>query len=605
LPTFGAETSLVVSGPLDEGRKASLLQFDFEQITGAVGDDALDSAALELSIDRVGDSWQGAELRVHAVTAAWTERGATWTCANDTDHSEAGKTRNDCDAHDKWMFDAGDGAEPPFQVEPTGSVAIESDPRRTVRVDVTDAVRRALDGGDHRGWLLSLDVTGRDAWARFDSREGGAPPRLTLEVQRPEPGDAGRACVSTMTHESECNGSDDDCDGTVDEDFVASTTSCGRGPCVAQGQLVCRNGRTTDTCAAGDPLSSTDATCDAVDDDCDGSVDEDFVASEITCGVGGCARSGERTCVDGTVREICVAGAPEDDDAQCDGVDSDCDGDTDEAYGASLTACEQDGCSATGTLECLGGAEVNTCETNPVCVAEVDCADDADNDGDGLTDCDDLDCESAVACGGAPILDRTVATELFSATRFLYEGANPKQTGVAADTIDPRRVALVRGYVSDRQGDPLTGVTVRVEGHPELGQTQTQSDGTFTLVVNGGEPLRLGYRLDGHIPAWRRVTPQWRQWHWADDLVLVRRSAVSAQVTPGAETMQAAIGEMTEDEDGMRRPVVMVPPDTLAEAVMEDGSRAQLSNLTMRTTEFTVGETGSAAMPAALPDSSA
>ena len=86
----------------------------------------------------------------------------------------------------------------------------------------------------------------------------------------------------------------------------------------------------------------------------------------------------------------------------------------------------------------------------------------------------------------APSLNLTVATDLASATAFLYTGANPIQTGVAAGTIEAKRVVLARGKVLQRNGNPLSGVTVSVLDHPELGQTLSRADGMFDLVINGG-----------------------------------------------------------------------------------------------------------------------
>jgi hypothetical protein len=45
----------------------------------------------------------------------------------------------------------------------------------------------------------------------------------------------------------------------------------------------------------------------------------------------------------------------------------------------------------------------------------------------------------------APALDRSVATNLATATAFLYTGSTPIQTGMAPGTIDPKRAAVLRG----------------------------------------------------------------------------------------------------------------------------------------------------------------
>jgi len=66
---------------------------------------------------------------------------------------------------------------------------------------------------------------------------------------------------------------------------------------------------TVDRCTPGgcrhDP-SSVDATCDGVDDDCDGSFDEDFAGVATTCGFGTCASTGATSCVNGQVVDSCA-----------------------------------------------------------------------------------------------------------------------------------------------------------------------------------------------------------------------------------------------------------------------------------------------------------
>ena len=93
----------------------------------------------------------------------------------------------------------------------------------------------------------------------------------------------------------------------------------------------------------------------------------------------------------------------------------------------------------------------------------------------------------------APALDRSVATNLATATAFLYTGSTPIQTGMAPGTIDPKRAAVLRGRVTDRSGASLPGVTLTVLAHPEFGQTLSRADGMFDLAVNGGGVLTLSY----------------------------------------------------------------------------------------------------------------
>ena len=97
------------------------------------------------------------------------------------------------------------------------------------------------------------------------------------------------------------------------------------------------------------------------------------------------------------------------------------------------------------------------------------------------------------------------------ATAFLYTGPNPIQTGVAEGTIDPVRVAVIRGRVLDRQDNPLPGVNITVHNHSEFGQTMSRADSRFDMAVNGGGQLTLQYAKDSYLPAQRQVDTPWHR----------------------------------------------------------------------------------------------
>ena len=108
--------------------------------------------------------------------------------------------------------------------------------------------------------------------------------------------------------------------GDLDSPYCADDTECADG-----------NSCTTDRCTAGGCRNLfVDATCDGVDDDCDGSIDEDFVPYATTCGVGACASTGTATCAGGTIHDSCMPGTPAASDTTCNGIDDDCDGQIDE-----------------------------------------------------------------------------------------------------------------------------------------------------------------------------------------------------------------------------------------------------------------------------------
>ncbi|HEX6293026.1 MAG TPA: RHS repeat-associated core domain-containing protein [Herpetosiphonaceae bacterium] len=205
----------------------------------------------------------------------------------------------------------------------------------------------------------------------------------------------------------------------------------------------------------------------------------------------------------------------------------------------------------------------------------------------------------------APPSDRTVSSDLASDTAFLYTGSNPIQVGVAPGTIDPQRVAVLRGRVTDAAGDPLPGVAIAVLDHPEFGTTHTRADGMFDLAVNGGGLLTLTYSRDGYLPLQRQLTPPWRDYAWLPEVTLLALDPVvtAVELDGSSEALLAAGSEVT-DADGTRQATLLFPSDVTATLQLADGSTAPLSTLHLRITEYTVGERGISAMPGVLPPSS-
>lgn len=184
-------------------------------------------------------------------------------------------------------------------------------------------------------------------------------------------------CVKSSQVDKTCNGKDDDCDGEIDEDYEVKSTSCGTGNCLAAGERQCRDGKTVDTCQPGTPSPET---CNSKDDDCDGQTDEGITPIPCTAATG-CI--GHRACVNGNYSAECTA-PPLVAEICADGLDNDCDGQTDVDCSPSPT----DSC---GDNQCTGLETCHDCQQDcGHCPPE--CGDNLCDDGETSINCSE-DCE--------------------------------------------------------------------------------------------------------------------------------------------------------------------------------------------------------------------
>ncbi len=135
-------------------------------------------------------------------------------------------------------------------------------------------------------------------------------------------------CVESKGGVEACDGLDNDCDGDTDESWPELGRVCRHGGC-PEGLWVCAEDGSGAVCDGPRPAAA-DTSCDGLDEDCDGETDEDVEPRACPLQQGVCAGA-EQTCQPGGVWSDCDYGphySPDDD--TCDGRDSDCDGEVDE-----------------------------------------------------------------------------------------------------------------------------------------------------------------------------------------------------------------------------------------------------------------------------------
>ena len=183
-----------------------------------------------------------------------------------------------------------------------------------------------------------------------------------------------------------------------------------------------------------------------------------------------------------------------------------------------------------------------------------------------------------------------------------YEDLIPFDATV--DEYDTKRFSLITGLVRSIDNSPIPDVSVSLHGHPEYGTVSTDTQGRFSLPIEGGTTLTVVYQKDGFITAHRKVYVPWNDIAIAETIQMIAQDLLSTTVTFDGNPDTVVTHQSTQitDEFGSRSATMVFTGDNHAYLVDENGNDVhELTTITTRATEYTNPES----MPAILPPTSA
>ncbi|XP_071426718.1 teneurin-2 isoform X8 [Pithys albifrons albifrons] len=281
--------------------------------------------------------------------------------------------------------------------------------------------------------------------------------------------------------------------------------------------------------------------------------------------------------------------------------------------GRQTTGTETDGCPdlCNGNGRCTLGQNSWQCVCQsgwrgPGCsvAMETACADNKDNEGDGLVDCLDPDCclqstcQNSLLCRGSrdplDIIQQShsgpPAVKSFYDRIKLLVGKDSTHIIPGENPFNSSLVSLIRGQVVTTDGTPLVGVNVSFVKYPKYGYTITRQDGTFDLVANGGASLTLHFERAPFMSQERTVWLPWNSFYAMDTLVMkteensIPSCDLSGFVRPDPVIISSPLSTFFSDTPS-RNPIV---PETqvLHEEIEIPGSSIKLSYLSSRTAGY-------------------
>jgi RHS repeat-associated protein len=184
----------------------------------------------------------------------------------------------------------------------------------------------------------------------------------------------------------------------------------------------------------------------------------------------------------------------------------------------------------------------------------------------------------------------------------LYNSLIPADSTMAF--YDPERFGLITGRILDISNTPLSGINVTLLGHPEYGTATTDTDGRYSIPVEGGNTFTVIYTQNAYLTAQRQVYVPVNDVGIAEIVQLLQEDPLSTDIIldGNSSTVITHKSSVISDAFGERSLSMVFQGDNRAYIVDENGDDIQeITSFTTRATEYQTPES----MPAKLPPTSA